>query len=286
MNRFITYCLVALAVSSTLAQQQSKTIWDSAGNKTIMDVKTGWTLIMKDGKTEKTAAADVDKTCEGGEKWGFFDEPGNRAMAILCDEWWKLQPKTEIERVPFQSLVQRLLLYTRTSATFVRYRGMELKSSNDSTTYDAVIVPSDVGSNVSCVINEEDRSPHGMLYIYDCTIKTDSFPAAIQLKERLEQNAKALGLKEDEVREHGLAAHAKEEFPCAPGGECLEQNVYATVIKDWKNLQIQADPVFTSNVIAEAMASEHGGHAAISGIASNEGTVSFQIFSVGSKNPE
>jgi hypothetical protein len=73
--------------------------------------------------------------------------------------------------------------------------------------------------------------------------------------------------------------------PCAPGGECLEQNVYATLITNWKSLQIQADPVFTRNTMAELTALQHGGYAAVSGIASDEGAVSFQVFSVGSKAP-
>ena len=159
MNRLAVYCFLVLAVTFMFAQEQTKTIADSAGNRTIMNAKTGWTLIMKDGTTEKTAAADVDKTCEGGEKWGLFDQPENRVMALLCDEWWKLQPKTAIEQLPFQSLVRRLLLESRTSTTFVRYRGMELKSSKVSTTYDAAIVPNDVGNNVSCSIEQGTATP-------------------------------------------------------------------------------------------------------------------------------
>ena len=276
MDRIVTYCLLVLAVSSIPTQQQSKTFVDSAGNKTIMNVKTGLTVIDKDGKTAEFSVADVNNMCD--ER--LLGAPEDHAMALACDEWWKLQPKNEIERVPFQSLVQRLLLDTRPSTTFVRYRGMELRTTQDSTIYDAVILPSDVGRDVSCSIEEKDRKDLGMLYAYRCTIKTESFPAAIALKERLAQTVKGLGLKEDEVREHGLAVRAKEVTPCAPGGECLFQNVYATTVTNWKSMQIEAD------TMAEVMALQHGGHAGVSGIASDEGTVSFQMFSVGSKNAQ
>jgi hypothetical protein len=282
--RILACGLLMPVVSSMLAQQQSKTIVDSAGNKVIMDVNTGWTQIMKDGQTDKTSAVDANNTCETSEKYGLLNQPKDRAFALLCDEWWRLQPKTEIERVPFQSLVRRLLLESRASTTFVRYRGMDLRAAPKSTTYDATIVPSDIGRDVSCSIEEEDRDSLGMMYTYECTIKTDSFPAAIALKDRMVQTVKALGLKEDEIREHGLAVHAKEVAPCAPGGECLFQNVYASTETNWKNMQIMADPVFTRNTMAEVMALQNGGHAGVSGIASDEGTVSFQIFSVGPKN--
>jgi hypothetical protein len=244
LDRIVTYCLLVLAVSSIPTQQQSKTFVDSAGNKTIMNVKTGLTVIDKDGKTAEFSVADVNNMCD--ER--LLGAPEDHAMALACDEWWKLEPKNEIERVPFQSLVQRLLLDTRPSTTFVRYRGMELRTTQDSTIYDAVILPSDVGRDVSCSIEEEDRKDLGMLYAYRCTIKTESFPAAIALKERLAQTVKGLGLKEDEVREHGLAVHAKEVTPCAPGGECLFQNVYATTVTNWKSMQIEAD------TMAEVMA--------------------------------
>ena len=49
---------------------------------------------------------------------------------------------------------------------------------------------------------------------------------------------------------------------------------------NWKSMQIEAD------TMAEVMALQHGGHAGVSGIASDEGTVSFQMFSVGSKNAQ
>jgi hypothetical protein len=286
MYRLLSCCFLVSAISLAMAQQQSKTFEDAAGNKTIMNVQTGWTVIMKDGGKDQTSAKDVNAICVGGERLGLSGSSENQAIRFLCEEWWKLQPKTEIERMPFDSLMRSLLLDTGPSTTFVRYRGMELKTSNGSTTYDAAIVPSDVGSDLSCSIEEEDRNGQGMLYTYQCTIKTDSFPAAIALKNRMAQTARALGLKEDEIREHGLAVHAKEVMPCAPGGECLFQNVYATTMMSWKSLQIEADPVFTRNTIAELMAQEHGGHAAITGIASDEGTVSFQMFSVGRKNTQ
>jgi hypothetical protein len=286
MYRPPIFCFLVLAISSAMAQQQSQTIEDAAGNKTIMNVQTGWTVIMKDGGKDQTSAKDVNTMCEDGERLGVSESPENQTVRFLCDEWWKLQPKTEVEHVPFQSLVQRLLLDTRPSTTFVRYRGLDLKTTHESTTYDAAIVPSDVGRDISCSIEEEDRNAQGMLYTYQCTIKTNSFPAAIQLKEKLVQAVRELGLKEDEVREHGLAAHAKESGPCTPEEECLEQNVYASVMMNWKNLQIEADPVFTRNTVAEVMAREHGGHAAISGIANDAATVSFQIFSVGPRKAQ
>ena len=277
MYRLLIVGFLVSAISLSMAQQQSKTIEDAAGNKTIMNVQTGWTVIMKDGGKDQTSAKDVNAICTDGERLGLTGSAENQTMRFLCDEWWKLQPKTEIERLSFRSLVQRLLVETRPSTNFVRYRGMELKTSDGSKTYDAAIVPSDVGRDVSCSVEEEDRAAEGMLYTYQCTIKTNSFPAAVQLKEQLVQAIRGLDLKEDQVREHGLAAHAKESGHCAPDGECLEQNVYASTMTGWKNLQIEADPVFTHNTVSELMLH----HAVVSGIANDAGTVSFQMFSVG-----
>jgi hypothetical protein len=147
--------------------------------------------------------------------------------------------------------------------------------------YDAIIVPNDLGYDVSCTIEEENRQTKGMLYTYHCSAKTPSFDAAIKLRDRLVQGLSDLHFKEDEVREHGLAADARDKGVCAPSGECLFQHVYATATRDWKFLQIEADPSFTVTVMAAVMAKSKGIPPTITGIDNNSGRFSFDILSVG-----
>lgn len=266
-------------------QQQTKTHVDSEGNKEVINSTTGWTETEKNGKVTHMSVADITTLCSD------LDDPlvlaalrntVERAVTSeLCDEWGELQPKTLIERMPFAQLMARLVIIAPHSSTLARYRGMELKSGTDSTTYDAIILPNDIGYDASCTVEEENRHEEGMLYTYECSIKTPSFPAALQLRDRLVQALSNLHLPEDEVREHGLAAYARGDGYCAPSGECLEGHIYVTAMKDWKIVQIDANPDFTRNTFAEINAMKSGRHAPIDGIAADSGNLSFQVLSVG-----
>jgi hypothetical protein len=264
-------------------RQQSKTIIGGDGSKWVLDTTTGWTETGKNGKTIFIeSAGNLIELCKQMDDFSAFanGEDGD-ALKFACDEWAKLQPKTQIETVPFSRLVTRLLLLTPPSTDFARYRGMYLKSNGDSRTFDAAIVPDDLGYKTSCMIEEDNRHAKGMLYTYRCAITTASFPDAINLENHLIKLLGGLSLSEDEIREHGLAVNARGDGMCAPTGECLEEHVYATVMQDWKSLQIDANPAFTQNAMAEHLATEHGQHAAINGIDADSGNVSFRIFSVG-----
>src|SRR5215472_16531610 len=281
MVRFVSMSVLLLVTLAAVAQQQSRVFADDEGNKTIFDVNTGWKTIEKNGATATFSVTEVTEVCDYNERFWKADQPDDRTIAFLCDEWWKLQPQNKVEQVPFATLVRRLLLQTRESTNFVRYRGMELKSTKDSTIYDAAIIPNDIGSDMSCTIEEENRHELGMMYSYRCEIKTTSFPAALQLQNKMVLQLKEFNLKEDEVREHGLGAYAREIGVCAPTGECLEQHVFATTMQSWKMLQIAANPILVANTIAELQAGQNGKHAPAAGIATDKGIVSFEIFSVG-----
>jgi hypothetical protein len=264
-------------------QQQTKTSVDNDGTKEVIDSTNGWTVTEKNGGTvTHKSAAEMTTFC------GKLDDDfavlealrDNIGVKQICDEWGQIQPRTRIERMPFSRLMTRLLVIAPPSTDFARYRGIELKSDADSKAYDAIILPNDI-ADASCTIEERNRHAEGMLYIYKCDVKTPSFPAAIKLKDKLVQALTNFDLSEDEVREHGLAAHARDSGFCAPGGECLEGHIYVTAIKDWKTLQIEADPDFTRDTRSEVRAMANGTHAPINGIAANSASVSFQVFSVG-----
>ena len=86
---------------------------------------------------------------------------------------------------------------------------------------------------------------------------------------------------EDEVREHGLSANARNSGYCAPTGECLEGNVYVSATQDYKFFQIEANPILTRNVMAQIAAMKYGKDAPIDGISDKAANVSFEVFSVG-----
>jgi hypothetical protein len=283
-------CLFSCLTMFGQQPQTRKTSLDSQGNSEVIDITTGVTDTQKDGKViQHISAADLTQFC------GELDDPvifnnlkhdsGWAASSSLCDDWGELQAKTRIERVSFLLLISRLLLIAPPSSDFARYRGMELKTALDSTTYDAVILPSDIGYDANCDVEEENRYAEGMMYIYRCSIKTSSFSEAIALKERLVQSLKKLDLGEDEVREHGLSASARDAGFCAPTGECMEGNVYDSATKDYKFFQIEANPILTRNVMAQIGAMKYGRNAPIDGISDKAANVSFEVYSVGPLKP-
>lgn len=289
----VSVCLLGGLVMFGQQPQTSKTSVDSQGNREVLDIATGATDTQKDGKViQHINAADLTQTCAklDDPDWRRIMKAVDRsdgngewvATSSLCEEWGELQPKTRIERMPFSQVMVRLLEIAPPSSTFARYRGMELTSKADSVTYDATILPSDLGYEPSCKVEAEDRHSEGMLYTYECSVKTPSFPAALDLRNRLVASLASLHLtEEDEIREHGLAANARSLGYCSPDGECLEGHIYVTATKDWKTVQIEPNPIFIRSTLAEISAMKAGRHAPINGIASDSADFSFRILSVG-----
>jgi hypothetical protein len=285
-----TMCMKCLTVASitllaalpALGQQQARTVVNGDGRREVIDIATGWTETDKSGKSTNMPAADLTKLCKDLEEAPFLAEgAGNGGIKVACEIWGELQPRTQIERVPFPLLVTRLLLLTPDSTNFARYRGARLKSEGDTKTYDATIIPTGFGQDGTCTIEESDDHDEGMFYTYECVFKTASYPDAIQLKSAMLHALDAFHLAEDEVTEHGLAAFTRSRNLCAPNGECLYAHIYVSVYKDGKSLRLDATPDFTRNTIAEIMASKGSNHAPINGIASDSAKVSLQIISAG-----
>jgi hypothetical protein len=216
----------------------------------------------------------------GEDSYGLLNLPENRELKAICDNWQAEQPRTKVERLPFHSLVRRLLLETAPSTDFARYRGMQLKSDGATTTYDAIVLPTDVLDDLACTVKQEDRQ-EGVMYTYECFGHTSSFAASVQLRDKLVQSVSDLHLVEDEVREHGLSAHARSEGMCAPNGDCSFQHEYASALTDGKLLQIDANPSLARTLSAIAQAKRDGSRAPISGSDPKEGVFSFSIFSFG-----
>lgn len=289
----ITACLILLFASTGLIgqRQQTKTRVDSEGNKEVIDSTNGWTVTEKSGKVIHQSAAEMNDFCSevddpGGllvvEQKAGRNAEENLAVRQVCDDWGAVQSKTHVEKMTFSQLMTRLLVIAPPSTSFARYRGMELKAEPDSTTYDATILPNDLGLDATCTIEEEDRHKEGMLYTYECSVKTSSFPAALDLKNRLVASLNSLHLtEEDEVREHGLAANARALGYCAPDGECMEGHIYVTAMRDWKTVQIDPNPILTSNNLAAIITKGACSTACINGIASDSADLTFQILSVG-----
>jgi hypothetical protein len=239
-------------------QQQTKTFVEKDGTKEVLDSTTGWTETEKNGKVTHVTVADMTSLCGKIDNSDRIllallkQNPGGLAMTSeICDEWGEVLPKTQIERVPFSQLMIRLVSVAPPFSTFARYRGMELKSETDSKTYDAIILPNDIDYPATCTVGEENRHEKGMLYVYECLVKTTSFSAALQLKDRLVQALSSLHLTEDEVFEHGLSSNARGLGYCAPSGECMHEHNYESVAKDWKLVQIEPNPDFTRDTLSE-----------------------------------
>lgn len=265
-----------------LAQQQrSITSYSSDGKtKVVLDTKTGWTSTVE-GQTSNMSAEHVTGYCNLMGKDPFLpDNDFGNFTRELCEEWGELQPKTQIERLPFSDLIVRLLLFTPSSTDFARYQGLQIASDSTGAEFDSTIVPSDIGADVACVILVGDLSDR-TAFIFKCTIKTHSYQEAIATKDRLVHLLEILKLTENEVEEHGISARARAEGRCALSGECEGQHTFVTPVKKGKMLQIAADPDFTSNAVLTLQT----GHQIISGVSPDSATVTVKVFSVVLKNP-
>lgn len=266
--------------------QTAKTSVDAEGNREVIDARTGITVTDKNGKTTHLSANALNSFCSSLEDPAVLaalrKEPGWYAQSQTCEEWAEVQPRTTIEHLAFPALIERLLIVTPPSTTFARYRGMELDAGSESNKYDSTLLPAATPYPPTCNIEATNRGPaDGMMYQYRCELKTRSYGDAIALKKSLLESIKPLHLQEDEVREHGLSTTARQMGMCAPEGPCLEADVYASATVDFKFLQIEANPVLTRNALAQARAMQGGREAPVAGMSDKEGSVTFEVFSVG-----
>jgi hypothetical protein len=262
------------------AQQHSKSWVDTDGTRYTLDTQSGLNEVEKNGRMKVVSdASDVKGLCVEIDKQSDLG-PNLRPFRTLCENWAELQPKTKIEQVPFSTLIARLVMISPPSSDFGRYRGLELKSDLRSTTYDAAIVPDDLGENIYCTVLETRSSPRHMGYIYQCSMKTDSYPSAIAIKNRLVLLLSSLHLSEDQVTEHGLVMSDKENNECAPTGECTHSQIYRSAETENKVLSIEARPSFVRNARLDVeMLRITGRHNPPDRVASDSGTLEFKVFS-------
>jgi hypothetical protein len=204
-----------------------------------------------------------------------------RSVADSCEQWSELQPRTQIERLPFAQVAARLLVIAPPSSDFARYRGLERASDPTGREYDSILVPNDTGGDTSCVIKESALSGR-MLYVYECTIKTHSYQDSVRLKEHLVDLLGGLRLTEDTAAEQGIAAHVRAERSSAPAGEYEGEHVYVSSLEDGKRLQIEAVPEVTRSA-TELTVSLPTGHDIVSGISSTSASVAIKVVSIGPK---
>lgn len=272
-----------LTVAADLHGQKPKIFVDRDGNKQVYDASSGWTFSEKSGESTHKSPTELDAFCSDLERptIRLALKDTLEELRQFCERWKEVQPKNEIEQVSFLQLITRLLFVSPASSDFERYRGMELKTASDSTTYDAIILPNDIGYEPTCEIEEQNRHDDGMLYTYRCSIQTPSFPDAVSLKERLIESLNGLNLGEDQVREHGLSITARNADLCAPTGECLEAHTFVSARQDYKFLQAEANPILTRDAREQVMALKYGRNAPIDGISDKAANVMFEVISVG-----
>ena len=155
-------------------QHQSRTLVGADGVKLFVDTKTGLTVFDKSGRQDSNITADqLRGTCDEVDKQ-TASSPVLTLMALPCEFWAELQPHTQIERLPFLNFIARLLVVTPPSTDFARYRGLELQSTDEGKGYDSIILPNDIGNNISCTIKAANlpvKLPDLTFNLYDCSIK-------------------------------------------------------------------------------------------------------------------
>jgi hypothetical protein len=251
------------------------------GTRTTLNLQTGYTAIDKSGQETHLSPTDLNQLCGEIDKQ---DHPltgsAEKSLALMCDKWQELQPRTQIERVTLSQFVARLLFVSPAGTGFERYRGMKINSDGDSAVFDATMVPQGLGDKVSCVILDNDKTHSGGSASYQCTIPATSYPTAVELEKTLVTGLNGLHLEEDEVAEHGLAASGRNEGRCAPSRECAHAHLYVSIQAGSKRLLIGAEPDFIRDPLAEMRAEEHGQHAPITRIATDSGTVKIEVISL------
>ena len=85
-------------------QHQSKTLVAPNGEKLIVDVNTGFTVVDKTGTaTNIFTAVELKEACDENDKQ-IAPSPESTGFALPCEIWAELQPHTQIERLPFLKL--------------------------------------------------------------------------------------------------------------------------------------------------------------------------------------
>jgi hypothetical protein len=271
-----------LGLQGIVAQAQRSISWnDVDGTRYIIDSHSGLRAIGTGGKTtERMDSRTLQEMCTDMDKQTFLDENA-KLWALACEYWHELQPRTQIEKLPFPQLIARLLIVSPRSTDFGRYRGIKLESDGPTTRYDATIVPDGIGDQVSCSIIEAPRDPGEMSYFYECSVKTSSYEQAIKVQKALLSTLSELNLTEDQVKEHGFAASAHTEQRCAPfTGECEHQHMFISVLTDGKLLSLEANPDFTYNIYSIMAATKSKKAPLPSEVNRSSGTVKFDVYAV------
>jgi hypothetical protein len=251
---------------------------DEDGSQVTLSVATGLTAKLNGTIKTVFTPAKLDSNCSNAERYGLTD------MAALCDRWAELKPKTEIERLSFVNLVNRLMLFSAPSTDFARYTGMQLKSDKTGIAYDALLVPNDLGNAVTCTLIEGQGDGANMA-VYQCVIKTASYAAAVDLQRSLVSQLKPLGLVEDHAMEHGMAVSDKDTYKCSPNGACEHTFMYVSVPTKGRRLEITASPDFLRDPMSEIMTLDKTGHDAMPyGVSLNSGFVTIQVLSAVAKD--
>ncbi len=275
----LTLCSCGHAVNG---QETQGLAWvDADGTRTTLNLQTGFIATDKSGKVVAHGSpSQLDHLCGEIDKQDHLTGPAEKSLALMCEQWQELQPRTQLERVPLSQFVARLLFVSPAGTGFERYRGMKINSDGDSTVFDATMMPQGLGDKVSCVILLNGNTHSGGSTSYQCTIPATSYPAAVELEKTIVTSLNGLHLEEDEVAEHGLSASARNEGRCAPSGECAHAHLYVSVQAGSKRLLIEAAPDFIRDPLAEIRAEEHGQHAPITRIATDSGTVKIEVISL------
>jgi hypothetical protein len=274
----VAIVILSMPLAQGQEQRQSFTWKEDDGSLSKLDLSSGWSNTGKIGTKTIYTPVEMEKDCVTGEEMGLTE------IASLCDRWAELKPKTQIEQLPFSRFIYRLLKFSAPGTDFARYRGMELQSDKTGIRYDALLVPSDIGKDVSCTVTHgRDGSPS--ITIYQCSLKTISYPAAIEIEKALLSQLKSLNLTENQAKEHGLLVSDKDANECAPTGECTHAQMFISGPKDGKVFSIEAQPVFVRDIrldVEVMMITGH--HNFVSSVSPNSGTVEVTILSVASQN--
>ncbi|MGB0122648.1 MAG: hypothetical protein WBP63_04390, partial [Silvibacterium sp.] len=262
---------------------QQKTIVTAGGSKYVFDASAGLTQVDKTGKTAHMSPTDLNWLCGKGLETAIeFNLPDVTSQKVTCDLWAQVQPHTTIEQVPFSTLMHRLVEISPPYTDFARYRGVEIRTeAQGNSQYDATIVPDDVGGQPSCTVVQGRDPAGGLLYKYECVVKTESYSDAVALEKALVQRLYGLHLTEDQIEEHGIALKDEDNNECAPTGECAHTHMFASAMKDGKNVDIEAAPDFirNNNLADLQMFLATGRHNPPDGVKSDSGTVTFTVLS-------
>jgi len=269
----VVTALLLVITASAQQRPRSYTWVEEDGSNSRLGTDTGYTNTVKGVSKTIYAPEKLTKDCVAAERYGETE------LAPLCDRWAELHPATQIEQLPFSKFVYRLVEFSSPYTDFARYRGMELKSDKTGVQYDALLVPSDLGSNVVCTV-VDGRQDAGSMAVFRCILKTMAYPSAIATQKALVSQLKNLNLVEDQAREHGIAVSDKDEYRCAVTGECEHTYMYLSASNDGKRLAIVASPDFIHNLREDMINLAQFGHGLPPiGISTNAGFVTIEVWS-------